>query len=74
MYSQVSIANNQTFEPRFCHSSILYGDIIAIYGGMQNAETTLDSFVVFEIENISDNIIDKGSCDKDKQEIHSKKI
>ena len=74
MYSQVSIANNQTFEPRFCHSSILYGDIIAIYGGMQNAETTLDSFVVFEIENISDNIIDKGNCDKDKQEIHSKKI
>lgn len=54
-YSEVNISNNETFDSRFCHSSILYNDIIAIYGGIQNVDTTLDSLVLLEIESLSGN-------------------
>lgn len=50
-YAQIKIENNASFEGRFCHSSILYNDVVAIYGGMQNAEMTLDSLVLLSYEN-----------------------
>ena len=33
----------------------MYNDIIAMYGGIQNKDTTLDSLVLLEIESLSGN-------------------
>ena len=50
-YIQVNLNGHEKFEGRFCHSSIIFGDTLAIYGGMQNAEVTLDSLVILSIDN-----------------------
>ena len=54
-YSEATISIHETFDSRLCHSSILYNDIIAMYGGIQNKDTTLDSLVLLEIESLSGN-------------------
>ena len=55
-YNQVNLNGHEKFEGRFCHSSILFGDTLAVYGGMQNAEVTLDSLVILSIENNSNKV------------------
>ena len=41
----------EKIEGRFCHSCLVYGDILALYGGMQNSEVTLDNLTVLSIES-----------------------
>ena len=58
-YIQVNLNGHEKFEGRFCHSSIIFGDTLAIYGGMQNAEVTLDSLVILSIDS-NDKKLDNG--------------
>ena len=50
-YSQLTINNSNGFEGRFCHSSCLLNDTIVIYGGMKNAEETLDNLSVLCLDD-----------------------
>ena len=45
-WSELKLNNPNIFEGRFCHSASLSGDKIFIYGGMKNAEETLDNLSV----------------------------
>ena len=74
LYSEIKLENNEKIEGRFCHTCLVNGDFIAIYGGMQNSETTLDILTILGVEsknnkkNISSNV--KGIKNK-KVEISS---
>ena len=49
-YTEVELLGEEKIDGRFCHSCIVYGDILALYGGMQNSEVTLDNLTVLSIE------------------------
>ena len=51
LYSEVKLENDEKIEGRFCHTCLVNGDFIAIYGGMQNSETTLDNLTVLGVES-----------------------
>ena len=53
IYSEVKLEGNEKFEGRFCHTCLVNGDFVAIYGGMQNSETTLDNLTVLGVESKS---------------------
>ena len=50
-YTEVQLIGEEKIEGRFCHSCIIYGDILALYGGMQNSEITLDNLTILNIES-----------------------
>ena len=50
-YTEIELVGEEKIEGRFCHSCIVYGDILALYGGMQNSEVTLDNLTVLSIES-----------------------
>lgn len=50
-YSEFNIEALNEFEGRLCHSSILFNDIIVIYGGMKNVDQTLDNLILLCFEN-----------------------
>ena len=50
-YNEIKLEGNEKIEGRFCHSCLINGDIIAIYGGMKNSETTLDNLTVISVES-----------------------
>ena len=49
-YMEVELTGKENIEPRFCHSSIISGDILALYGGMKNSDVTLDNLALINIE------------------------
>ena len=49
-YTKVELNGNDKIDGRFCHTCIIYGDILALYGGMKNSEITLDNLTVLSIE------------------------
>ena len=49
-YIEIELQGEEKIEGRFCHSCVIYGDILALYGGMQNSEVTLDNLTVLNIE------------------------
>ena len=51
LYSEVKLENDEKIDGRFCHTCLVNGDFIAIYGGMQNSETTLDNLTVLGVES-----------------------
>ena len=50
-YTEIELLGEEKIEGRFCHSCLVYGDILALYGGMQNSEVTLDNLTVLSIES-----------------------
>ena len=50
-YIEIELQGEEKIEGRFCHSCLVYGDILALYGGMQNSEITLDNLTVLNIES-----------------------
>ena len=46
IYTELNIENKEIFEGRFCHSCALINDSIVVYGGMKNAEITLDNLAI----------------------------
>ena len=50
-YIEIELQGEEKIEGRFCHSCLIYGDILALYGGMQNSEVTLDNLTVLNIES-----------------------
>ena len=55
IYTEVQLEGKEKIEGRFCHSCLIYGDILALYGGMQNSEVTLDNLTVLSIESKNGN-------------------
>jgi hypothetical protein len=49
-YTEIELTGNEKIEGRFCHSCIIYGDTLALYGGMKNSDVTLDNLTVLSIE------------------------
>ena len=49
-YIKVEITGDEKLEGRFCHSCIIYGDFMALYGGMINSNSTLDNLTILSIE------------------------
>ena len=49
-YTEIEFIGNKKIEGRFCHSCIINGDILALYGGMKNSDETLDNLTVLSIE------------------------
>ena len=56
-YTEIQLLGEEKIDGRFCHSCIVYGDILALYGGMQNSEVTLDNLTVLSIEAKQSQII-----------------
>ncbi len=50
-YTEINLLGNEKIEGRFCHSCLVYGDILALYGGMQNSEITLDNLTILSLES-----------------------
>ena len=50
-YSEIKLESEEKIEGRFCHTCLVNGDFVAIYGGMQNSETTLDNLTILSIES-----------------------
>ena len=50
-YTEIELIGEEKIEGRFCHSCVVYGDILALYGGMQNSEITLDNLTILSIES-----------------------
>ena len=50
-YTEISLTGDEKIDGRFCHSCLVYMDILALYGGMQNSEVTLDNLTVLSIES-----------------------
>ena len=40
-YIELELTGKEKIEGRFCHCSVIYGDTLALYGGMKNSECTL---------------------------------
>ena len=49
-YTEIELTGKEKSEGRFCHSSIIFGDTLALYGGMQSSEITLDNLTLINIE------------------------
>ena len=60
-YTEIKLEGEEKIEGRFCHTCLVNGDFVAIYGGMQNSEITLDNLTILSIEsknkkNLNNNI------------------
>ncbi len=53
---EISVKNPSAFEGRMCHSASLYGERIYIYGGMKNADVTLDSVSVLCLDGVTEDL------------------
>ena len=51
LYSEIKLEGDEKIEGRFCHTCLVNGDFIAIYGGMKNSETTLDNLTILGVES-----------------------
>ena len=49
-YTEIELNGKEKIEGRFCHCSIISGDILAIYGGMESSDITLDNLALINIE------------------------
>ena len=49
-YIELELNGKEKIEGRFCHCSVIYGDTLALYGGMKNSECTLDNLTLISIE------------------------
>ena len=49
-YIELELTGKEKIEGRFCHCSVIYGDTLALYGGMKNSECTLDNLTLISIE------------------------
>ena len=49
-YTKVELVGNEKIEGRFCHASMIYGDYLALYGGMKNSDVTLDNLTILNID------------------------
>ena len=49
-YTEIELTGKEKIEARFCHSSIIFEDTLAIYGGMKNSDITLDNLTLINIE------------------------
>ena len=49
-YIELELSGKEKIEGRFCHCSVICGDTLALYGGMQNSECTLDNLALINIE------------------------
>ena len=47
-YTQIELV--EKIEGRFCHTCIIWEDIMALYGGMKNSDVTLDNLTLLRIE------------------------
>ena len=47
---EVELTGKENIEGRFCHSSIISGDILSLYDGMKNSDVTLDNLALINIE------------------------
>ena len=69
-YIEIELQGEEKIEGRFCHSCLMYGDILALYGGMQNSEVTLDNLTVLSIESKQNQkIVNNSKTSKKKVEI-----
>jgi hypothetical protein len=69
-YIEIELQGEEKIEGRFCHSCLIYGDILALYGGMQNSEVTLDNLTVLSIESKQNQkIVNNSKTSKKKVEI-----
>ena len=50
-YSEIKLEGEDKIDGRFCHTCLVNGDFVAIYGGMRNSETTLDNLTILSIES-----------------------
>lgn len=50
-YTKCNIENDLLFIGRFCHSACIINDSVVIYGGMKNAEETLDNLTILMLDN-----------------------
>ncbi len=67
-YTEIELLGEEKIEGRFCHSCLVYGDILALYGGMQNSEVTLDNLTVLSIESkLNQKSINNISKNKNKK-------
>ena len=69
-YTEIDLVGEEKIEGRFCHSCIVYGDILALYGGMQNSEITLDNLTILSIEtkhNHNQKAVNNNSKSKSKK-------
>lgn len=55
-WSEVKVANPSNFEGRLCHSACLIDEKVYVYGGMKNAENTLDSLAILCLDGISSDL------------------
>ena len=49
-YIELELSGKEKIEGRFCHCSVIYGDTLALYGGMKNSDCTLDNLTLISIE------------------------
>ena len=49
-YIEIELSGKEKIEARFCHSSGIYEDTLALYGGMKNSDSTLDNLALLNIE------------------------
>ena len=67
-YTEIELVGGLKIEGRFCHSCIVYGDILALYGGMQNSEITLDNLTILGIESkFNQKLVNNNSKNKNKK-------
>ena len=50
-YYEIQLEGEEKIDGRFCHTCLVNGDFVAIYGGMQNSETTLDNLTILGVES-----------------------
>jgi hypothetical protein len=55
-WSEIKIINASMFDGRFCHSAVINEDRVFIYGGMKNAETTLDNMAILCLDGGYDDL------------------
>ena len=51
LYTEIKLEGEEKIEGRFCHTCLVNGDFIAIYGGMQSSEKTLDDLTILGVES-----------------------
>ena len=73
-YSEIELLSEEKIEGRFCHSCVLYGDILALYGGMKNSEITLDNLTVLSIESKQNKKIISNTTNNNSKNNKNKKV
>ena len=49
-YTEVELQGNEKIEGRFCHTCMIYGDYLVLYGGMKNSDVTLDNLTILNLQ------------------------